>query len=62
MQAEFPEGTELSKQFIADVRQWDPQPKTGDIKDWRGSCSTFTLVTSATAALVAGGVAVYLGR
>ena len=62
LQAEFPEGTELSRQFMTHITKWDPRPKTGDSKGGLSSCSTLTLITSLAAALLAGGVALYVGR
>lgn len=62
VQAEFPEGTELSKQIMTHITKWDPRPKTSDSKGGLSSCSTLILVTSLAAALLAGGVALYAGR
>lgn len=62
LQAEFPEGTEISKQFKTAETKWEPGPKTGGAKGGLGSCSTLTLITSLALALVAGGVALYSGH
>lgn len=63
LQAEFPEGTELSKQFMTacHTTKWDPRPRSDDSKGGLSSCSTLTLITSIAAALLAGGVALYAG-